>query len=96
MWVLMLNPGDDGYDNALDAKQVLGPEWTKKVDQGIQTCANDAAVYGDNFQEAGPSISDSDIESVGDHLAELKQTRNDDLITDEEYRSLKMELLSDL
>jgi len=94
--VLMLNPGDDGYENALDAKQALGPEWTKKVDKGIQTCTNDADVYGSDFQDADTSVSDSDVESMEARLEEIKQLRNENLITDEEYRSLKMELLSDL
>ena len=34
----MLNPSDQGYDQGLDAKQTLGPDWQKKVDQGISNC----------------------------------------------------------
>lgn len=36
--VLMLNPGDSGYTNGLDAKTILGDEWEKKVRDGINTC----------------------------------------------------------
>lgn len=36
--VLMLNPGDHGYSNGLDAKSILGSEWEKKVRDGINTC----------------------------------------------------------
>ena len=36
--VVMLNPGDDGYENGLDAKEVLGEDWEKKVKNGISTC----------------------------------------------------------
>jgi hypothetical protein len=36
--VVMLNPGDEGYDQALDAKQALGPDWEKKVKNGVPTC----------------------------------------------------------
>lgn len=38
MQVSMLNRGDRGYQNALDAKQVLGPDWREKVANGIRTC----------------------------------------------------------
>lgn len=36
--VVMLNPGDDGYENGLDAKEVLGEDWEKRVKSGISTC----------------------------------------------------------
>ncbi len=36
--IVMLNPSDQGYDQGLDAKQTLGPDWQKKVDQGISNC----------------------------------------------------------
>lgn len=36
--VQMFNPGEAGYKNALDAKTVLGNEWEKKVENGINTC----------------------------------------------------------
>ncbi len=36
--ILMLKPGDPGYDNGVDARIVLGPEWAKLVKDGIQTC----------------------------------------------------------
>ncbi|MEO1110632.1 MAG: hypothetical protein AAFX90_22240 [Pseudomonadota bacterium] len=36
--VLMLNPGDRGYANGLDAKAALGKEWEAKVRDGINTC----------------------------------------------------------
>ena len=38
MQVVMLNRSDPGYQNALDARQVLGPNWQKKVADGISTC----------------------------------------------------------
>ena len=38
MQVFMMNTGDFGYQNALDAKRVLGPNWQKKVADGITTC----------------------------------------------------------
>lgn len=36
--VLMLNPGDPGFPDGVDAKQVLGADWEKLVEQGIRTC----------------------------------------------------------
>lgn len=36
--IVMLNPGDQGFDQGLDAKQILGTDWQKKVDQGINNC----------------------------------------------------------
>jgi phage tail sheath gpL-like len=36
--IVMLNPGDNGYDQGLDAKQALGPDWEKKVKDGVPTC----------------------------------------------------------
>jgi hypothetical protein len=36
--VVMLNPGDTGYEQGLDAKQALGPDWEKKVKDGVPTC----------------------------------------------------------
>jgi hypothetical protein len=38
MQVVMLNPGDMGYEDALDARQVLGPDWSEKVEKGINNC----------------------------------------------------------
>jgi hypothetical protein len=38
MELVMLNPGDPGYEEGLDAKEALGPDWQKKVDKGINTC----------------------------------------------------------
>jgi hypothetical protein len=38
MQIIMLNPGDAGYDEGLDAKVTLGPEWQKKVEDGIPSC----------------------------------------------------------
>ena len=38
MQVFMMNTGDSGYQNALDAKRVLGPNWQKKVADGITAC----------------------------------------------------------
>jgi hypothetical protein len=42
------------------------------------------------------STSDSDTRSVEARLRELKQLRDNDLINDKEYQSLKSKLLSDL
>lgn len=36
--VLMLRPGDAGYNNALDARSVLGPDWQELVEKGIRSC----------------------------------------------------------
>jgi hypothetical protein len=36
--VLMLNPGDAGFSNGVDAKRVLGDDWEKLVERGIRTC----------------------------------------------------------
>lgn len=38
MQVFMMNRDDPGYQNALDARQVLGSDWQEKVADGIQTC----------------------------------------------------------
>ena len=38
MQVFMLNRGDPNYQDALDARLVLGPDWQEKVADGIQTC----------------------------------------------------------
>ena len=38
MQVFMMNRGDPGYENALDARQALGPNWQEKVADGILTC----------------------------------------------------------
>jgi hypothetical protein len=39
MRVLMLNSGDPEFDRGVDARTVLGPDWQKKVADGIHTCA---------------------------------------------------------
>lgn len=36
--VVMFNPGDNGFSNALDAKQQLGENWSELVETGIRTC----------------------------------------------------------
>lgn len=36
--VMMFNPGDRGYSNALDAKQQLGDNWRELVETGVTTC----------------------------------------------------------
>ena len=36
--LLMLNPGDVGYERGIDARQLLGLEWEKKVQDGVNTC----------------------------------------------------------
>jgi len=38
MRVLMLKAGDQGYEQGVDAKMVLGPEWQEKVAEGINMC----------------------------------------------------------
>jgi hypothetical protein len=38
MRVLMLNAGDQGYDQGVDAKMVLGADWQEKVKDGINSC----------------------------------------------------------
>ena len=38
MQVFMMNSEDPGYQNALDAKHVLGPDWQEKVVDGIERC----------------------------------------------------------
>lgn len=38
MELVMLNHGDPGFDEGLDAKETLGPEWQEKVEKGINTC----------------------------------------------------------
>ena len=38
MELVMLNRGDRGFEEAVDAKETLGPEWQKKVEKGINTC----------------------------------------------------------
>lgn len=37
--VVMVEPGSAGYSDALDARRILGPDWAKFVETGIQTCA---------------------------------------------------------
>ena len=36
--IVMLNPGDAGYEDGIDAKQVLGADWEKKMADGVPTC----------------------------------------------------------
>jgi hypothetical protein len=36
--IVMLNKGDVGYEDGLDAKQALGPDWEVKVRDGVNTC----------------------------------------------------------
>jgi len=38
LMVLMLNPGDQGYDQGVDARRVLGTNWEQIVQQGVRTC----------------------------------------------------------
>jgi len=38
MNVVMFNRDDPGYENAIDAKSTLGPEWQKLVREGVSTC----------------------------------------------------------
>lgn len=36
--VVMFRRGDPGFENAIDAREALGPEWQKLVQTGIRTC----------------------------------------------------------
>lgn len=38
MQIVMLNPGDAGYADGIDARGVLGSDWQKKVEGGINNC----------------------------------------------------------
>lgn len=38
MRIIMLNAGDAGYDQGIDAMSALGPDWQKKVADGINNC----------------------------------------------------------
>ena len=38
MQILMLAPGDAGYQQGIDARATLGPDWQKKVQDGINNC----------------------------------------------------------
>lgn len=38
MQITMLNPADVGYEQGIDARAALGPDWQKKVDGGINNC----------------------------------------------------------
>lgn len=38
MQVIMLNPGDPGYEQGLDAKSTLGADWAKKLEDGVPNC----------------------------------------------------------
>lgn len=37
--VLMYQKNDPGFGNAVDARATLGPDWQKKVNDGIKTCS---------------------------------------------------------
>jgi len=37
--VIGINRGEPGYQNAVDAKRTLGPDWDKLVKSGINTCS---------------------------------------------------------
>lgn len=36
--VMAFNKGDRGYEDAIDAKRTLGPEWQKLVKDGVKSC----------------------------------------------------------
>lgn len=36
--VVMLRPGDAGYEEGVDARNALGPEWERLAQEGIRTC----------------------------------------------------------
>lgn len=37
--VVMYRKGDDGFNNAVDAKGTLGADWEKVVEKGVSTCS---------------------------------------------------------
>jgi len=36
--VLLINPGEPGYEQGLDARNALGPDWREIADEGVSTC----------------------------------------------------------
>lgn len=38
--VLMINPGEPGFDQGIDAKDQLGDNWQELVQNGVRTCAD--------------------------------------------------------
>jgi hypothetical protein len=38
MRILMLRAGDPGFDQGVDAQTILGPDWQKKVADGVNSC----------------------------------------------------------
>lgn len=36
--LLLLRPGDIGFDKGIDARAVLGQDWQQKVEDGVNTC----------------------------------------------------------
>ena len=36
--VLMINRGEPGFERGVDARAALGPDWEKRVKEGIRTC----------------------------------------------------------
>ncbi len=39
--IVMLAPGDRGYESAIDARTVLGDDWREDVESGVSTCLGD-------------------------------------------------------
>jgi hypothetical protein len=38
LMVVMLNPGERGWDQGIDARTALGPKWEDQVRKGVYTC----------------------------------------------------------
>lgn len=38
MQIVMLNAQDEGFEEGIDARQVLGPDWQKALEQGVNSC----------------------------------------------------------
>lgn len=36
--VVMFKPGDPGFENAIDAREALGPDWREVANTGVHTC----------------------------------------------------------
>lgn len=38
MQIVMLNPGDSGFEDGIDARRTLGPDWQERVEKGVTNC----------------------------------------------------------
>ena len=74
-----------------------GPEAAEYAQLKGESEALERAAIAKRCSSSGrASTSDGDTRSVEARLKELKQLKDDELISDEEYRALKSKLLSDL